>query len=80
MSGALLQLAAIGPQNEPLSGNPETTFFQSVAKRHTNFAIESIPHLAEGQINFGQKMCFTLSKAGDLISKSYFQITLPELA
>ena len=77
--GALLQLAAKGPQNEPLCGNPETTFFQLVARRHTNFAIESISHLPEGQINFGQKMCFTLSKAGDLISKSYFQITLPKL-
>jgi hypothetical protein len=80
MSGALLQLAAIGSQNQPLIGNPETTFFQFVSKRHSNFAVESISHMSEGQVAFGHKFSFSLSRTGDLISKMYFEFDLPELA
>jgi len=37
--GALLQLVAYGAQDVFLTGKPTVTFFQSVYKRHTNFAM-----------------------------------------
>ena len=42
MGGGLMQLAAIGPQDIFLTGNPQITYFKAVYKRHTNFAIETI--------------------------------------
>ena len=41
MPGGLLQLAAYGPQDIYLTGNPQITFFIAVYKRYTNFAIET---------------------------------------
>ena len=42
MSGGLMQLVAYGAKDLPLTGNPEITYFKSVHRRHTNFAMESI--------------------------------------
>ena len=42
MGGALLELVAKGSQDIFLTGNPNTTYFRSVYKRHTNFSSESI--------------------------------------
>ena len=79
MSGALLQLAAIGPQNQSLTINPQITFFQFKSQRHSNFAIESIEHLGVGQVTFGQKINFPLHRSGDLVSKMYFEFVLPKI-
>ena len=38
MSGALVNLVAKGAQDAFLSGKPEVSFFNSMYKRHTNFA------------------------------------------
>ena len=42
MPGGLLQLSKYGAQNTYLNGNPQMTYFKSVFKRHTNFAMEMI--------------------------------------
>ena len=56
MTGGLLQLAAYGPQDLYLTGNPQITFFIAVYKRHTNFAIEQMRQYFHGNINFGNKL------------------------
>ena len=43
MGSGILQIAAFGEQDAYLTGNPQMTFFKIVYKRHTNFAIESMP-------------------------------------
>ena len=43
MGGALLELVALGDQDKHLIGKPQISFFKSVYKHHTNFAIESKP-------------------------------------
>ena len=48
MGGGLLQLSAYGSENDYLHGNPQITFFKTVYKRHTNFAMESIDVRLEG--------------------------------
>jgi len=65
--GALLQLVAYGAQDVYLTGKPTVTFFQSVYKRHTNFAIEAIPQTLSGQPNPGGLVSVTLARTGDLI-------------
>jgi hypothetical protein len=65
--GALLQLVAYGAQDVYLTGKPTVTFFQSVYKRHTNFAIEAVPQTLAGQANPGGLVSVTLARSGDLI-------------
>ena len=41
MPGGLIQLIAIGAQDVYLTQKPEITFFKTVYRRHTNFAISN---------------------------------------
>ena len=54
MSGALLQLASLGPQDVYLTSNPEITLFKKAYLRYTNFSIETVQVTFDGgSINFG---------------------------
>jgi hypothetical protein len=79
MTGGLLQLAAWGPQNVYLSGNPQITFFIAVYKRHTNFAIESIQQLPHGRAGFGEKFYIDIDPNADLVHEMFLQVKLPDL-
>ena len=74
MGGGLMQLVAYGTQDIYLTGNPQITFFKVVYRRHTNFAMESIPQNIEGEFNFGRDCSCTISRNGDLIHKVYVEI------
>ena len=56
MGGALMELVAKGSQDIFLTGNPNTTYFRSVFKRHTNFSHESIRQSFKGELNFGKNI------------------------
>ena len=45
MGGGILQLLAVGIQNEYLNGNPEITYFKKIYKRTTNFSVEQMEQL-----------------------------------
>ena len=77
MGGGLIQLVAYGSQDMYLTGNPQITFFKSVYRRHTNFAIESIKNIFNGTTNFGNEISTVIDRSGDLIHKQYLQITIP---
>ena len=81
MSGALSQLKLNKTGvDKYIIGNPQITFFKSVFRRYTNFAIDSraIPFI--GGINFGQESHATIpGQGGDLLYKLYLQITLPKI-
>lgn len=62
-----------------LTGNPQITFFKVVYRRHTNFALESIEQTFNGTVDFGRKVTCTVSRNGDLIHRTYLQVTLPAL-
>jgi len=79
MGGGLLQLVAYGAQDVFLTGNPEITFWKVSYRKHTNFAIESIEQIFNGQADFGRRVTATISRNGDLIHRTYLQITLPEI-
>jgi len=76
MGGGLLQLVAYGAQDVYLTGNPSITYFRSIYRRHTNFAIESIHQTLNGTVGFGKKVSCTISRNGDLCGEIYLEIVL----
>jgi hypothetical protein len=79
MAGGLMQLVAYGAQDIYLTGNPQITFFKVVYRRHTNFAMESVEQTFSGSPDFGKRVTATVARNGDLISRVYLQVTLPEV-
>lgn len=79
MSGGLMQLVAYGAQDVYLTGNPQITFFKIVYRRHTNFAVESIEQYFNGSINFARKSSCEISRNGDLITRLFLKVILPEV-
>jgi hypothetical protein len=76
MGGGLLQLVAYGAQDIYLTGNPQITFFKVVYRRHTNFSMECIKQVINGQDEIGttsvnNKGTVTISKTGDLVTSIY---------
>jgi hypothetical protein len=78
-SGGLLQLVATGRQDVYLSGNPQTTFFKQVYRRHTNFSIETQRIPMETAVEFNKLMTVTIPRNGDLLSQLFLEIQLPQI-
>ena len=79
MGGGIVQLAGYGLQDMYLTYQPTITYFKMVYKRHTNFSSESIPQNFQNKPNFGGRYTCNVAKNGDLISKIYLCITLPNI-
>ena len=77
MGGGLLQLVAYGAQDAYLSGNPQITFWKSLFKRHTNFAMEPFRINFSGQPSWGTKQSAIVGRHADLLSNTYVEIQLP---
>ena len=77
--GGILQIQAVGAQDLYISGKPQVTFFKTVYKRHSNFSMESIEQTFNGAADWGRKVTCTLSRNGDLVSKTYLQVTVPSV-
>ena len=73
MGGGLMQLVAYGAQDIYLTGQPQITFFKSVYRRHTNFAIESIQQTINGAVNPNSRVSVTISRNGDLLKNIWIQ-------
>lgn len=80
MTGALLQLVTIGKQDSYLIGNPQITYFKSVYKRHTNFALESIPIYSKTTPDFNKLVIFDIDRKGDLLYKLLLEVELSDLS
>lgn len=76
MGGGLVQLAAYGSQDIYLTTNPEITYFKAVYRRYTNFAMESIHQVVEGNIDFGGNITVVISRNGDLVGNITLQLHL----
>ena len=61
MGAALLELVAVGKQDTHLIGNPQFSYFNSVYRRHTNFAIESVGQYFMESVEFGKKSTCIIS-------------------
>lgn len=74
-----LQLIYVGEQNIYVTQNPEITFFKTIYKRHTNFAIDTVREYFTTKIGYGQQVKCKLSKNGDLLNKLGIYIKLSNL-
>jgi len=79
LGGGLLQIVATGRQDIYLSGNPQTTFFKQVYRRHTNYSIESCRIDFDGAADFGKVVVATVPRKGDLLNTLMLEIVLPML-
>ena len=75
-----MQLVAYGAQDVYLTADPQITFWKVMYRRHTNFAMESIEQVFNGEPDFGKKVTCTISRNGDLIHQVYLQVALPEVS
>ena len=78
-TGAVLQIAAYGTQDQYLTGNPQITHFKAVIRRSTNFAMETVENYLDGKLAPGQKVQCKLQRIGDLIHQIYLRLELPQL-
>ena len=72
MSGALVDLVAIGVQDTYLTGDPQTTYFRQNYKRYTNFAMEPVRQVIEGDPGVGAWSQVNITRNGDLLTDLYF--------
>ena len=84
MPGGLLQLVAVGAQNELVNGSPSMTHFRAVYRRHTNFAMESIRMgFSASNLEFSATGTKTLScridRYAQLLHDTYLVLTLPDI-
>ena len=76
--GALMQLVAVGAQDQFITVGGNVTFWTVKYSRHTNFAMESMRQVLNGRGNFGNKVSAKISRNGDLMGACYVQATLPD--
>ncbi len=76
MPGGTLQLSAYGSKNYYFNGNPQLTFFKSIYKRHTNFAIEQIEIDSNSKLSFGNKTSYDIGADGELLINLYLLVKL----
>ena len=78
MPGGLLTLVCYGCNDLYLTGAPQITFFKIAYRRYTNFSIESIIVAPNTHTNFGEEIEIIIPRTGDLMSKTFLAINLPE--
>lgn len=81
MPGTDIQLAAYGRQDLNLTGNPQVSYFKTIYKRYTNFAIENVQLMLNGNLDYGTRceVTFNQKSTGDLLYRLFLNIELPSL-
>jgi hypothetical protein len=82
MPGGLLQLVLYGGEDFYLTGNPQISFFKSIYKRYTNFAMETIPlqfNLVPNTSAGNTSMTCKIDRFADLLKGLYLKIKLPSI-
>lgn len=79
MGGGLIQLVAVGGQDKHLISNPTISFFKTVYKKHTNFAMETTEEIFSNNVDFGQRCVCIIPRTGDLIADMCLHVSLPDL-
>lgn len=75
MSSGIVQLTAVGSQNEQITGNPEVSYFVSSYKRHSNFSQSLEEQTIQGAVNSGSSSKIRFDKTGDLLGYVYLCIS-----
>jgi len=67
MSAGVVQLIAIGAQDEHIMGEPEISFFTSTFKRHSNFSQSVEKQLMQGNVKNNAMTPVKFDKTGDML-------------
>jgi len=78
MGASKIQLFSLGPQDYHLTANPQITFFKSVFRRYTNFAIDTKRiHFQTDTPTFGsQNATAKITNEGDLLGDMYLELSI----
>jgi hypothetical protein len=83
MGGGLMELTATGAEDLYLIGNPQITFFKSVYRKYTNFAIEYISQELSGPLTLSQTTITSykckINRNADLLSNMYLTFQIPNI-
>ena len=74
MSSGIVQLIAIGAQDEHIIGEPEISFFTSTFKRHSNFSQSVEKQTIQGAVKGNSMSSIKFERNGDLLGYTYFAI------
>lgn len=74
MSGGVVQLVAVGPQDTWLTGKPEVSFYRSNYKRYTHYSNSIERQVIQGTPIAGGISTIRFEKKGDLLSYVYLTI------
>jgi len=74
MSSGIVQLVAIGAQDEFIMGNPEISFFSSTFKRHSNFSQSVEKQTIRGDVKNHSMSSVQIERSGDLLGYIYLTI------
>tara|TARA_Y100000817_G_scaffold145948_1_gene114329 strand:- start:1099 stop:2133 length:1035 start_codon:yes stop_codon:yes gene_type:complete len=74
MSSGIIQLIAIGAQDEHIMGNPEISFFNSTFKRHSNFSQSVEKQTIQGAVKNNSMSSVKFPRSGDLLGYTYLTI------
>lgn len=74
MSSGIVQLIAIGAQDEHIIGDPEISFFSSTFKRHSNFSQSVEKQTINGAVKGNSMSSIKFERNGDLLGYTYFTI------
>ena len=74
MSSGIVQLIAIGAQDEYIMGKPEISFFNSTFKRHSNFSQSVEKQTIQGAVKNDSMSSIKFPRSGDLLGYTYFTI------
>lgn len=79
MVAGLIRLGAYGREDLYLSYRPQITFFKTVYKRYTFFAIETVDQGFTSTPTFGGKFSCIISPHGDVLLDLFLKINLPPI-
>lgn len=84
MPAGLIQLVRYGSQDLFFTGNPQITFFKSVYRRYTNFAIDTVRQNFQDidtslLTDRERKLRTKIDRYGDLVNNMYFVFDLPDI-
>lgn len=74
MSSGIVQLIAVGAQDEYIMGNPEISFFSSTYKRHSNFSQSVEKQTIQGAVKGNSMSSIRFERSGDLLGYTYFTL------
>ena len=74
MSSGIVQLIAIGAQDEYIMGEPEISFFTSTFKRHSNFSQSVEKQTIQGDVKANSMSSIRFDRTGDMLGYTYLTI------